>query len=66
MNDEVLYASELTMLCLCTYIDSVVAYKRYFFRNMASKNSREALGVRHAFSCVDIGRVRGFEPKKRF
>ena len=32
---------------------------------MASENSREALGVRHAFSFVDIGRVTGFEPKKR-
>ena len=30
--------------------NSVVAYKRHLFRNMASENSREALGVRHAFS----------------
>ena len=31
---------------------------------MACENSREALGVRDAFSYVDIGRVvRGFEPK---
>ena len=30
---------------------------------MASDNSREALGVRNAFSYFDIGRVRGFEPK---
>ena len=37
---------------------------RDFFRNMASENSREALGVRNTFSYVDIGRVRGFEPKK--
>ena len=46
--------------------NSAVAYKRYFLRNMASENSREALGVRHAFSYVNIDRVRGFEPKKRF
>ena len=39
---------------------------RDFIRNMASENSREALGGRNAFSYVDIGRVRGFEPKKRF
>ena len=38
-------------------------YKRHLFRNMASENSREALGVSNAFSYVDIGRVRGFEPK---
>ena len=38
----------------------LVAYKRDFFRNMASKNSREALGVSNAFSYVDMGRVRGF------
>ena len=30
---------------------------------MASENSREALGVKNAFSYVDIGRVRGFEIK---
>ena len=41
----------------------VVAYKRDFFQNMTSKNSREALGVRNAFSYVDISRVRGFDPK---
>ena len=46
--------------------NSVVAYKRDFFRNMASENSREALGVRNAFSEVDIGRIRGFKPKKWF
>ena len=46
--------------------NSVVAYKRYFFRNMSSENSQEALGVRHAFSYVNIGRVIGFKPKKRF
>ena len=46
--------------------NSVVAYKRYFSLNMASENSREALDVRHAFSYVNIGRVIGFEPKKRF
>ena len=40
-----------------------MAYKRNFFQNMASENSREALGVRNAFSYVDIDRVRGFEPK---
>ena len=33
---------------------------------MASENSREGLGVRNAFRYVGIGRVRGFEPKKRF
>ena len=44
----------------------VVAYKRDFFLNMASENSREALGFRNAFSYVDIGRVRGFESKRRF
>ena len=33
----------------------VVAYKKDFFQNMASENSREALGVRNAFSYVDIG-----------
>ena len=46
--------------------NSVVAFKRDFFQNMVSENSREALGVRNAFSYVDIGRVRGFEPKIRF
>ena len=44
----------------------VVAYKRDFFRNVASENSREALSVRNAFSYVDIVKARGFEPKKRF
>ena len=39
--------------------NSVVVYKQDFFRNM----SEEALGVRNAFSYIDIGRVRGFEPK---
>ena len=34
---------------------SVVAYKRDIFRNMASENSREALGIRNAFSYEDIG-----------
>ena len=43
--------------------NSIKAYKRDFFRNMASENSREALDVRNAFRYVDIGRVRGFEPK---
>ena len=43
--------------------NSVVAYKRDFFPNIASENSREALGVRNAFSYVDIGRIRGFKPK---
>ena len=37
--------------------NSEVAYKHDFFRNMASENSREALGVRNALSYVDIGRV---------
>ena len=45
---------------------AVAAYKRYFFRNMASENSQETLGVRNAFSYVDIGTVRGFKPKKQF
>ena len=44
--------------------NSVVAYKRDFFRNMASEISPEALGVRNAFSYVDMGKVRGFEPQK--
>ena len=43
--------------------NSVVAYKQHLFRNMASENSREAVGLRKAFSNVDIGRVRGFKPK---
>ena len=43
--------------------NSVEAYKRDLFRNMASKNSREALGVRNVFSYVDIGRLREFKPK---
>ena len=46
--------------------NSLVAYKRDFFRSMVSENNREALGVRNAFRYVDIGRVKGFEPKKRF
>ena len=46
--------------------NSIVAYKRDFFRNITSENSREALAVRNAFSYVDIGRIRGFKPKKRF
>ena len=40
-----------------------VAYKRDFFRNMASENSRKALGVRNAFSYVDTGRLEGLNPK---
>ena len=47
-------------------LNSIVAYKRDFFRNMASENGRKALGVRNAFSYVDLDRVRGFGPKKRF
>ena len=43
--------------------NSVVAYERDFFQNMASENSREALGIRNAFSYVDVGRAREFEPK---
>ena len=43
--------------------NSVVAYKRYFFRNVASENGREALGVRNAFIYVDIGRVKSSNPK---
>ena len=31
---------------------------------MASEISPEALGVRNAFSYVDMGKVRGFEPQK--
>ena len=31
-----------------------VGYNRDFFQNMASENSREALGVRNAFTYVDI------------
>ena len=45
---------------------SVVAYKQDYFRNMASENSREALGVRDAFSYVDIGKVRVFESKNDY
>ena len=41
--------------------NSVGAYKRDFFRNIASENIRETLSVRNAFSYVDVGRVRGFE-----
>ena len=33
---------------------------------MSSDCFREALGVRNVFTYVDIGRIRGFEPKKRF
>ena len=43
--------------------NSVVAYKRDFFRKMTSENNREALGIRNAFIYVDIGSVRGFETK---
>ena len=43
--------------------NSVVAYKRVFFRNMISENSREALDIRNAFTYIDIGRGGGFEPK---
>ena len=43
--------------------NSVEAYKRDIFQIIASENSREALGARNAFNYVDIGRVRGFEPK---
>ena len=43
--------------------NSSVAYKRDFFRNMASKNSQETLGVRNAFSYIDIGMGRKFEKK---
>ena len=39
--------------------NSVVAYKQDFFRNMASKNSREALGVKNTFTYVDICRLEG-------
>ena len=46
--------------------NSVVVYERDFFQNMVSQNSRDALGVRNAFSYVDISKVRGFEPKTRF
>ena len=40
-----------------------MAYKRDFFRNVASENSPEALGVRNAFGYVDTDRVRGFKTK---
>ena len=41
-----------------------MAYKRDFFANMTSENSREALDIRNAFSYVDIGRViEGSKPK---
>ena len=43
--------------------NSVVAYKRDFFHNMASENSRKALGVRNAFSYVDIVRLESSNPK---
>ena len=36
--------------------NSVIAYKRDFFQNMVSENSREALGASNSFSYVDIGR----------
>ena len=42
---------------------SVVAFKRDFLRNMASENSREALGVTNASSYVDIGSLEGSNPK---
>ena len=41
---------------------SIMVYKRDFFRNMASENSREALGFRNAFSYVDVGRLEGSNP----
>ena len=44
--------------------NSVVAYKRHLFRNMASENSREALGVRNAFSyCRYKVELKGSNPK---
>ena len=46
--------------------NSVVPYKRNFFRIMANQNSRESLGVRNAFTYVNMGRVRGFETKSEF
>ena len=39
--------------------NSAVAYKRDFFRNLASENNREALGVRNAFKFVNIGSLEG-------
>ena len=42
---------------------SVVAYKRDFFWNMASKNSREASGVGNLLTYVDICRLEGSNPK---
>ena len=45
-----------------TLSNSGVAYKLDFFRNMASKNSREALEVRNAFM-VDTGKLEGSNPK---
>ena len=39
--------------------NSVIAYKRDFFRYMPSENRRKLLGVRNAFSHVDLGRLEG-------
>ena len=43
--------------------NSVIAYKRDFFLNMASENRREALGIRNAFSYVNIGTLEDSNPK---
>ena len=40
-----------------------LGYKCDFFQNMASENSRKALGVRNAFSYVDIDKLEGSNPK---
>ena len=46
-----------------TLSNSVVAYKWDIFRIMASAISREPLGVRNAFSYVNINRLEGSNPK---
>ena len=45
------------------FFNSVVAYKRDFFQNMASENSRKALGIRNAFSYADADRLESSKPK---
>ena len=48
-------------LDLSSLSNSVVAYNRDFFGNMASENSWEVLDVRNAFNY--IGRLEGSNPK---
>ena len=43
--------------------NSIVVYKRDFFQNIASENSQDALGVKNAFSYVDMGKLEGSNPK---